>query len=152
MFAKIKEYIQKVFKSKYSTMIALALAAHLGVMVIITNVFNLSYGIGLLLFWTYIWMVECYKNQETSGFAQALVCGPVGWVLLPDCLNPISLRKSLEGEGRKTRLLWSKGCLLASKISESFRTIRSFLMQLGTITENKMTPSEETQSSSETDA
>ena len=50
MFTKITEYVQTIFKNKYSTMIAGALIAHLGMMVIIVNIFNLSYGSGLLLF------------------------------------------------------------------------------------------------------
>lgn len=140
MLTKIREFVQTVFKNKYSTMVASALIAHLGIMVIIVNIFNLSYGIGLLFFWTYIWMVDCSKNQDKSGFTQALICGPVGWLLLPDCLNPVALRKSYEADGKKTRLFWVKGCLLAAKISQSFHVIRSYLMQLGDL-ESEITSS-----------
>ena len=133
MFTKITEYVQTIFKNKYSTMIAGALIAHLGMMVIIVNIFNLSYGIGLLLFWTYIWMVDCSKKQDLSGLAQALVCGPVGWVLSPASLNPVSLRKSYEVGTKKSSFLWRKGCSFALSISQSFHTVRSYLMQLGAL-------------------
>ena len=106
MFSKITQYVQTIFKNQYSAMIAGALIAHLGMLIIIVNIFNLSYGIGLLLFWTYIWMVDCSKKQDFSGLAQALICGPVGWVLSPASLNPVSLRKSYELGAKKSSFFW----------------------------------------------
>lgn len=133
MFTKITQYVQTIFKNQYSAMIAGALIAHLGMLIIIVNIFNLSYGIGLLLFWTYIWMVDCSKKQELSGLAQALICGPVGWVLSPASLNPVSLRKSYELGAKKSSFFWTKGCAFALSISQAFHTVRSYLMQLGAL-------------------
>lgn len=133
MFSKITQYVQTIFKNQYSAMIAGALIAHLGMLIIIVNIFNLSYGIGLLLIWTYIWMVDCSKKQELSGLAQALICGPVGWVLSPASLNPVSLRKSYELGAKKSSFFWTKGCAFALSISQAFHTVRSYLMQLGAL-------------------
>lgn len=130
-------------------MIAGALIAHLGMMVIIVNIFNLSYGVGLLLFWTYIWMVDCSKKQELSGLAQALVCGPVGWVLSPASLNPVALRKSYETGAKKSSFFWTKGCLFALNISQAFHTVRSYLMGLGALEPEKGVPGQEAQQTSQ---